>query len=179
MLSDVFVSNADRLDIDVDVVTKVFQHVCSRKATGPDGISAFLLKTFAEELAPAWCPIFQLLVDSHSVPILWKTSHITHVPKKTCPRENNDYRPVALTSIVFKSLERMVACKLRLDVLDYLVSFQFAYRQGRGADDAVNTVVHLILKHLDKPNAYARLLFIHFSPAFNIIQPHTLLTKLK
>ena len=58
VLSDVFVSNADKLEIDVDVVTKVFQHVCSRKATGPDGIPAFLLKTFAEELAPAWCPIY-------------------------------------------------------------------------------------------------------------------------
>ena len=44
MLSDVFVSNADRLKIDVDVVTKVFQHVCSRKATGPDGISVQLVK---------------------------------------------------------------------------------------------------------------------------------------
>ena len=55
---------------------------------------------------------------------------------------------------------------------------QFAYRQGRGTDDAVNTVVHLILKHLDKPKAYARLLFIDFSLAFNLIQPHTLLTKL-
>ena len=40
-------------------------------------------------------------------------------------------------------------------------------------------VVHLILKHLDKPKAYARLLFIDFSSAFNLIQPHTLLTKLK
>ena len=38
VLGDVFVSNTDRLEIDVDVVTKVFQHVCSRKATGPDGI---------------------------------------------------------------------------------------------------------------------------------------------
>ena len=27
--SEAFVSYADRLDIDVDVVTKVFQHVCS------------------------------------------------------------------------------------------------------------------------------------------------------
>ena len=103
VLSNVFVSNADRLEIDVDV-TKVFQHVCSRKATGPDGIPAFLLKTFAEELAPAWCPIFQLLVDSHRVPILWKTSYITSVPKIICPKENNDYRPVALTSIVMKCL---------------------------------------------------------------------------
>ena len=72
-----------------------------------------------------------------------------------------------------------MACKLRLDVQDYLDPFQYAYRQGRGTDDAVNTVVHLILKHLDKPKAYARLLFIDFSLAFNLIQPHTLLTKLK
>ena len=88
-------------------------------------------------------------------------------------------RPVALTSIVMKCLERLVACILRLDVQDYLDPFQFAYRQGRGTDDAVNTVVHLILKHLDKPNAYARLRFIDFSLAFNLILPHTLLTKLK
>ena len=119
------------LEIDIDVVTKVFQHVCSRKANGPDGISAFLLKTFAEELEPAWCPIFQLSFDSHRVPILRKTSYITPVPKKTCPKENNDYRPVALTSTVMKCLERIVACKLRLDVQDYLGPFQYAYRQGR------------------------------------------------
>ena len=181
VLSNVFVSNADRLEIDVDVVTKVFQHVCSRKATGPDGIPAFLFKTFAEELAPAWCPIFQLSVDSHRVPILWKTSYITPVLKIICPKENNDYRPVALTSIVMKCLERLVACKLRLGVQDYLDPFQFSYRQGRGTDDAINTVVHLpvILKHLDKAKAYARLLFIDFNSAFNLIQPHTLLTKLK
>ena len=89
MLSDVFVSNANRLEIDVDV-TKVFQHVCSRKPTGPDGIPAVLLKTFAEELASAWCPIFQLSIDSHRVPILWKTSYISSVPKIICPKENND-----------------------------------------------------------------------------------------
>ena len=44
VLSDVFVSNADRLEIDVDVVTKVFQNVCSRKATGPGGIPAFFIE---------------------------------------------------------------------------------------------------------------------------------------
>ena len=44
VLCAVFVSNADRLEIDVDVVTKVFQHVCSKKATGPDGIPAFFIE---------------------------------------------------------------------------------------------------------------------------------------
>ena len=143
------------------LLLKSSKKVCSRKATGPDGIPAFLLKTFAEELAPAWCPIFQLSVNSHRVPILWKTSYITSVPKIICPKENNDYRPVALISIVMKCLDCLVTCKLRLDVQDYLDPFQYAYRQGRGTYDAVNTVVHLILKHLDKLKAYARLLFIY------------------
>ena len=179
VLSDVFVSNVDRLEIDVDVVTKVFQHVCSTKATGPGGIPAFLWKTSVEEPAQAWCPIFRLLVDSHRVPILWKTSYINSVPKIICAKENNDYRPVALTSIVMKCLECLVACKLRIGVQDYLDPFQYAYRQGRGTDDAANILVQLILKYLDKPKAYARLLFIDFSLTFNLIQPHTLLSKLK
>ena len=74
-----------------------------------------------------------------------------------------------------KCLECLVACNLRLDVQDYLDPFQYAYR---GTYDAVNTVVHLILKHLEKSKANARLLFIYFSLAFNLIQPHTLLSKL-
>ena len=126
-------------------------------------------------MAPAWCPILPLSVDSHRVPILWKTSYITSVPKIICPKENNDNRSVALTSIVMKCLECLVACNLRLDVQDYIDPFQYAYR---GIYDAVNTVVHLILKHLEKSKANARLLFIYFSLAFNVIQPHTLLSKL-
>ena len=72
-----------------------------------------------------------------------------------------------------------MACKPRLDVQDYLDPFQYAYSHGRGTYDAVNIVVHLILKHLDKPKAYARLLFIDFILVFNLIQPHTLLSKPK
>ena len=32
----------------------VFSKTCARKATGPDGISAFLLRTCTEEIAPVW-----------------------------------------------------------------------------------------------------------------------------
>ncbi len=37
--------------------------------------------------------------------------------------------------------------------------------------DAINTLMHLVLNHLDDYDAYARLLFIDFSSAFNTIQP--------
>ena len=55
---------------------------------------------------------------------------------------------------------------------------QFAYSRNRNTEDAILTVLHAILKHLEKSKAYARLLFLDFSSAFNTTQPHLLLRKL-
>ena len=92
---------------------RIFKHVCPRKASGPDGISGTLLKACYEEMAEAWCPIFQKSLDSHAVPSTWKDSIIIPVPKKACCKENNDYRPVALTSIVMKCFEKIFVSLLK------------------------------------------------------------------
>jgi len=168
-----------RLVVEPKVVRLHFKNLCTKKATGPDGISAFLLKTCADELTPAWSPIFQKSVDSHVIPTLWKKSVITPVPKKPCPKVNNDFRPVALTSIVMKCFEKIMVSFLKQDVGVFLDPFQFAYRQGRGTDDAISSISHLVRKHLEDPRAYAHILFVDFSSAFNTIQPHMLIQKLK
>ena len=74
-----------------------------------------------------------------------------------------------LQSILIKCLECLVACKPRLDVQDYLDPFQYAYSHGRGTYDAVNIVVHLILKHIDKPKAYAKTIVYRF---YLVVQPY-------
>lgn len=94
--------NAHRIEIQLETVVKTFKCIYTKKATGPDGLSAFILKSFADELSPAWQKLFQLSVDSYSIPKLWKTSIILPIPKKASPQEDNDYRPVAITSNVFK-----------------------------------------------------------------------------
>lgn len=65
------------------------------------------LRSFAEELTPAWCPTFQQSLDSHTLPALWKKTGITPLPKKLCPIDNNDYRPIVLTAVVMKCLEKI------------------------------------------------------------------------
>ena len=57
--------------------------------------------------------------------------------------------------------------------------FQFAYRPGRGIDDAINSISHLVSRHLEEPIAYARILFVDFSSAFNTLQPYMPIQKLK
>ena len=95
-----------------------------------------------------------------------KKSIIIPVSKKTCPREDNDYRPVALTSNVFKSLERLMLNALRAEVEPVLDKYQFAYTKKRSTSDALSTIMHLTLKHLENPGAYARLILVDFKLCF-------------
>ncbi|KAK3515720.1 hypothetical protein QTP70_030164 [Hemibagrus guttatus] len=65
------------------------------------------------------------------------------------------------------------------DITDPLLDpLQFAYRANRSVDNAVNMALHFILQHLDSPKSYARILFVDFSSAFNMIIPALLRDKL-
>lgn len=77
-----------------------------------------------------------------------------------------------------KCFEKYMVSVLKSEVNPELDPLQFAYRQGRSTDDAINSITHLTLKHLENPKAYARLLFIDFSYAFNTLQTHLLLQKI-
>lgn len=130
-----------------DFVARLFSYFCPRKASGPDGISGRLLKSCSKELADAWCPIFQKSLDTHSVPSTWKSSTIIPVPKKASCKENNDYRPVALTSLVMKCFEKIMINFLKTEGSCFLDPFQFAYKYNRSTEDAILSVTHLIDKH--------------------------------
>ncbi|KAL0199976.1 hypothetical protein M9458_003163, partial [Cirrhinus mrigala] len=108
----------------------------------------------------------------------FKCSTIIPVPKKPKTTGLNDYRPVALTSVVMKSFERLVLAYLKDITGPLLDPLRFAYRANRSVDDAVNMGLHYILQHLDKPGTYARILFVDISSAFNTIIPDILQIKL-
>ncbi len=79
VLDSIATDDADRLEIDLKTITKVFKQVNATKATGPDGISPFLIRTCADELTSAWCvPYFPV------VPVL---SHCAN------SMENGNYYP--------------------------------------------------------------------------------------
>ncbi|TWW71548.1 putative RNA-directed DNA polymerase from transposon BS [Takifugu flavidus] len=122
--------------------------------------------------------IFNSSLESCQVPACLKTSIIVPVPKKPWITGLNDYRPVALTSVVMKSLERLILPHLKSITTPLLDPLQFAYRANRSVDDAVNLALHSILQHLDSPGTYARILFVDFSSAFNTICPALLQDKL-
>ncbi|KAK3559074.1 hypothetical protein QTP86_002986 [Hemibagrus guttatus] len=166
------------LTIKEEEVNRLFKRLNTRKATGLDSVSPSLLKHCANQLSPVFTDIFNTSLETSHVPACFKTSAIVPVPKKTKITGFNDYRPVALTSVVMKSFERLVLSYLK-DITDPLLDpLQFAYRANRSVDDAVNMALHFILQHLDSPGSYARILFVDFSFAFNMIIPALLRDKL-
>ncbi len=76
-------------------------------------------------------------------------------------------------------MEKLIVSQLKLEVCPQLDPYQFAYKRHRGTDDAINSLVHLVIKHLENPRAYAKLLFVDFSSAFNTLQPHILLKTMQ
>ena len=90
----------------------------------------------------------------------------------------NDFRPVALTSVPMKCLEKFVLSSFLPKCESYLDPNQYAYRKRKGVEDAILYFTDNVYKHLETPKAYARTLFLDFSSAFNTIQPHLLIPKL-
>ncbi len=150
-----------------------------RKAAGPDGITGRVLRSCADQLAGLFTSIFNESLATSVVPTSFKKSIIIPVPKNNKPSCLNDYRPVALTSIVMKVFERLVKSHISSSIPVTLDPLQFAYRSNRSTDDAISHILHSSLTHIDSSNGnYARLLFIDYSSAFNTIVPTKLAVKL-
>jgi hypothetical protein len=88
-------------------VSKTFKCVNPRTDAGPDGIPSHVLRACADQLAGVFMDIFNLSLSQSVVPKHFKMSTIVPVPKKAKVTELNDYRPVALTSVIMKCFERL------------------------------------------------------------------------
>ena len=172
-------SSVPPFTVDEYVVRSMFQCLNSRKAAGPDKISRCLVKLCADQLSSVFTDIFNASLSQCKIPHCFKKSTIIPIPKKSAASCLNVYRPIVLTFVVMKTLERLVLQFLKSIIDPLLDQFQFAYRNNRSVDDAVAIGLFYVLKHLDSPNTYARSLFIDFSSAFNTIIPSKLFDKIQ
>ena len=159
-------SSATPLSILERDVNKIFKRQNPRKTAGPDSVSPSTLKHCADQLSPVFTDIFNTSLETCHVPVCFKSSTIIPVPKKPRITGLNDYRPVALTSVVMKSFERLVLSHLKSITDPLLDPLQFAYRANRSVNDAVNMALHFILQHLDFPGNYARIMLVDFRLRF-------------
>ena len=158
-------------EVECSLVESTFRTLKIRKATGPDNISARLFKTCSSQLSYVFCKLFNWSLNDSTVPSVWKHSVICPVPKNNKPSTLNDYRPVALTSVVKKRFDKVVLSRLVPRIQPHADPLQFAYKKDRGTDDATLTLLYHAFTHLDHKGSFVRIFSLTF-PLHLILSNH-------
>ena len=174
-----FHGNIGDLTISTEDVESVLSNLDVTSSMGPDGIHPHLLKSCRSELSyPLFC-IFQKSYSTSSLPSIWKKSLVVPIFKKGSRHDPLNYRPVSLTSVCVKSLERII-CKFMYDYAsdnDLLTKDQFGFRAGHSTEDQLLLTYNEISHFLDNGFNVDLILF-DFSKAFDVVCHTLLLEKL-
>jgi hypothetical protein len=126
----------------------------SHKSPGMDGIFPALLQQGRRIVIPYLVKIFRACLAMGYVPAICRQVKVVFIPKPwknlyTGPR---DFRPISLTSFLFKTLERLVDRYIRDGVLAVkpLHPNQHAYQAGKSVETAFRQLVVRVEKVLDQ-----------------------------
>ena len=161
-------------------VQKILAGLNPHKATGPDQLSARLLKEAATELTPVFTLFFQASVDQGIIPDDWKTANVVPIFKKGDHSKAENYRPVSLTSIACKALEHIVTSSImkHLDSHNILTDAQHGFRKRRSCETQLIQTVQDLARNIDSAGQ-TDVILLDFSKAFDKVPHQRLLTKLQ
>ena len=114
------------------------------------GIPSRVLKACADQLAGVFTDIFNQSLSQSAVPTCFKRATIVPVPKKAKVTELNDYRPVALTSVIMKGIPILVKDHITSTPPVTLEPLQFAYHPNRSTDNSI--AITLQTAHCPNPS---------------------------
>lgn len=99
-----------------------------------DGINARSLRILPSSALELMAQLFDL-ANTGDVPHSWKQSEIVPLPKpgKSDYNDPKSWRPVAITSMISRTWERVVALRLEAKMSEMLRGVQYAYRRNRSA----------------------------------------------
>ena len=148
------------------------------KSSGPDGISARMLKSVAQSIAPSVARLVNQSIQSGCFPVFWKSSNIIPIPKLGDSSNPKNYRPISLLPILSKFLERHVQHLLMHHVLEnnILSESQWGFLSGRSTTSAQLSVTDSWHKHLEAGLEVCTI-FLDLQKAFDSI-PHRCLLSL-
>ena len=121
----------------------VLQRLREDSGTGPDLLPALILKRCAEVLAKPVLTLFLCILHTGVWPECWLEHWVTPLYKKKSVFQPGNYRGIHLTAQLSKVVERMFKL-LYQPFLTTTLAFgprQFTYTAGRGARDALATLV--------------------------------------
>ena len=121
---------------------KILSSLNVSKATGPDCISAEILKHLAKEIAVPFAMICRRLLKEACWPSPWKLHHICPLYKRDSAYMAGNYRGIHLTSILSKTAEKFIGEPLiRFLQNGKFGKNQWAFTPGLSSRDLVTALI--------------------------------------
>ena len=149
------------------------------KSQGPDKISPYILNKCWESLSfPVW-KLINWSVESETLPYWWKRANITPIHKKGERDVVGNYRPVALTSVICKILEKILFKHIYnfLNKEQLISNYQSGFRPGDGTTYQLIDLMNDIYESFDD-GRQIQAVFLDTSKAFDRVWIRGLLSKL-
>ena len=169
----------DSVNVTESAVFELLRDLDPNKACGPDLIPARLLKEGAEEISHSLSRIFQLSLCSGTLPQDWISAHSVPVHKKNGKSNPSNYRPISLTSIVVKTLEKLVHRTVvsAMERQGLLSNYQHGFRARQSTVNLLSEAVHDWAFALEQRNSIHSL-FLDLAKAFDSVPHYHLLLRL-
>ena len=150
------------------------------KAAGPDQLHPKLIYELREILIKPLYIIFNKSLEAGRLPSSWKEAYIKPIFKKGNKHMTSNYRPVSLTAVCCKILERLI----RQDIMQHLEynkllsDHQHGFRSGRSCSTQLLEIMEIWSNLLEKGNAWD-CVYLDFAKAFDKVPHHRLKMKIK
>ncbi|CAH8626797.1 unnamed protein product [Schistosoma haematobium] len=168
------------VEFSVQNISKAISTLKHSYTDGPDGIPSSMLKRGGDDMCVLLLKLFAISLSSACYPTAWKTTHI--IPKiKTGPEANvENYRPINITSVVSRVMEKVVKAAVVQHLLtnNLLSTSQHGFLRSRSCDTCLVDYLNDITLKRDS-GLLVSVLFLDFKKAFDKVPHKRLLVKLK
>lgn len=167
-------------EITVDMFLEAIKDFSPCKGSGCEKVSSKLYIDSFKVLVDQYVHLFNLSITKGIFPADWKLGTVCPIPKKGDKTQMNNIRPVSLTHIVGKVIEKIVNKYLvqYLEDNQLLSNCQFGFRKGRSTTECVLELLYPISDALDK-GMYVVCVFLDYKKAFDSVDHEMLLYKLR
>jgi len=130
------VTPIESISLEEGDVLCAIKKIKSNYTCGPDGLPAIFFKHLRSTLVvplTLGSVVFKQLLSVSYVPNVWKKAIFTPVHKKRSATDCSNYRPIFITCVCCKLLERIIVNKLhdRLSTNNILHQAQHGFTKGR------------------------------------------------
>jgi len=164
---------------DIKTIRRRIKAIGKNKSVGPDRVSGEILKLGGEAMISYLGRLLDVTMNNGTLPGDRKRATVIPVHKGGDRSLVTNYRPVSLTSVVWKQMEHVIASYLRQvwDKNDWLYEGQHGFRPGYSWESRVITVCQDNTDSLDKGDKIDAII-VDFSKVFNLVPQGRLLTKI-